>query len=95
MDKTLKWGLCLEQLFNIYINDLFYNLINTHRCDFVDDTTLNACSKSIEELPHDLKYDTLAANIWFENDFMKVNEDKCHFLILGKLNKHIFAKVRG
>ena len=27
-------------LFNIYINDLFYNLINTHTCNF-------ACSKSI------------------------------------------------
>ena len=28
--------------FNIYINNLFYNLINTHTCNFTDDTTLNA-----------------------------------------------------
>ena len=80
-------------LFNIYINDLFYNLMNTHACSFADDTTLNACSKSIEELLHNLEYDTLSAIIWFENNLMKLNEDKCHFLILGKLNEHMFAKV--
>ena len=60
-------------LFNIYINDLFYNLINTHACNIADDTTLNACNKSIEELLHNLEYDTLSAIIWFEK--------KCYFLI--------------
>ena len=58
-------------LFNIYVDDLFYNVINTNSCNFADDTTLNACSKSIEELRHNLEYDKLLAIIWFENNFMK------------------------
>ena len=80
-------------LFNIYINDLFYHISNTHACNFADDTTLNAFSKSLEELLHNLEYDTLSAIIWFENNFMKLNEDKCHFLISGSMNEHLFAKV--
>ena len=31
-------------LFNIYLNDLFYKFLNTHVCNFADDTTLSACS---------------------------------------------------
>ena len=31
--------------------------------------------------------------MWFEINFMKLNEDKCHFLISGNVNEHLFAKV--
>ena len=48
---------------------------------------------SLEELLHNLEYDTLSAIIWFENKFMKLNEDKCHFLITGSRHEHLFAKV--
>ena len=30
-------------LFNIYLNDLFFQLSDNHVCNFADDTTLNAC----------------------------------------------------
>jgi hypothetical protein len=80
-------------MFNIYINDLFYQLSNTHTCNFADDTTLNVFSKSLEELLHNLEYDTLSAIIWFENNFMKLNKDKCHFLVSGNIHEHLFAKV--
>ena len=45
-------------LFNIYINDLFYQFSNSHVCNFADDTTLSAFSKSLEELLRNLEYDT-------------------------------------
>ncbi len=80
-------------LFNIFINDLFYHLSKTHTCNFADDNTLNAFSKSLEDLLHNLEDDTLSAIIWFEENFMKLNEDKCHFLIAGIMNEHLFAKV--
>ena len=54
---------------------------------------MTAFSKSLEELLHNLEYDTLSAIIWFENNFMKLNDDKCHFLISGNMNEHLFAKV--
>ena len=80
-------------LFNIYINDLFYQINKTHACNFADDTTLNSLNKSLEELLYNLEYDTLSAIIWFANNFMKLNKDKCHFLISGNLNEHLFVKV--
>ncbi len=80
-------------LFNIYINDLFFQLSNTHVCNFADDTTLNSFSKNLEELLHNLEYDAHSAIIWFENNFMKLNQDKCHFLVSGNLNEHLFINV--
>ena len=80
-------------LFNIYINDLFYHFINTHTCNFADDTTLSAFSINLENLLYNLEYDTQSAIIWFENNYMKLNHDKCHFLISGNVNEHLWAKV--
>ena len=80
-------------LFNIYINDLFYQLINSHTCNFADDTTLSAFGTNLEDLLYNLEYDTLSAVVWFENNYMKLNQDKCHFLISGNVTEHLWARV--
>ena len=80
-------------LFNLYLNDHFYQLSSTLICNFPDDTTLNAFNKNISELLNDLESDTLSSIIWFENNFMKINSDKCHFLISGSINEHLWVKV--
>ena len=79
-------------LFNIYINDLFYQFTDTHVCNFADDTTLTACSTNLEELLHNLEGDTLSAILWFRNNYMKLNQDKCHFLTCGNI-EHLWVKV--
>ena len=79
-------------LFNIYLNDIFYILVKTHTCNFADDTTLSACDTNIEDLLHNLADDTLSAILWFDANFMKLNEDKCHFLTQGS-TEVLFAKV--
>ena len=80
-------------LFNIYINDLFYQFIGTHACNFADDTTLSAFGLNIEELLHNLEYDVLSANVWFDNNYKKLNQEKCHFLISGNVNEHLWTRV--
>ena len=80
-------------LFNLYINDLFYQITNTLPCNFADDTSLNVFDMSLEKLFFKLEYDTLSVIIWFENNFMKLNEDKCHFLIAANTNEHLWVKV--
>ena len=80
-------------LFNLYINDLFFQITHTHPCNFADDTSLNAFDTSLENLLHDLEYDTLSVIIWFENNFMKLNQDKCHFLIKANTHEHLWLKV--
>ena len=80
-------------LFNIYINDLFFQFANTHVCNFADDTTLSAVGTSLEDLLHNLEYDVQSAITWFDNNYMKLNHDKCHFLVAGNVNEHLWTKV--
>jgi ribonuclease P/MRP protein subunit RPP40 len=70
-------------LFNIFINDIFFQFVNSHVCNFADDTTLTACGMEINDLLSELEDDTLSAIIWFENNYMQLNQSKCHFLTCG------------
>ena len=80
-------------LFNIYINDLFFQFLNTHTCNFADDTTLSAFSKNLEDLLYNLEYDVQSAIIWFDNNYMKLNKGKCHFIVSGNVTEHLWTKV--
>ena len=79
-------------LFNIYLNDLFFQLANTSVCNFADDTTLYACDIELQNVLHDLEDNALTAIIWFENNYMKLNQSKCHFLTNGS-TEHLWVKV--
>ena len=80
-------------LFNIYINDLFFEVENTHVCNFADDTSLSAFGTNIKDVLFDLEYDTQSAIVWFNDNCMKLNQDKYHFLISGNLIEHLWIKV--
>ena len=80
-------------LFNIYINDLFYIFTNTDVCNLADDTTPYACDTNLSNLMHNLESDTTSAIMWFEANYMKLNEDKCHFLFAGNIPEHIYTNI--
>ena len=40
-----------------------------------------------------LEHDSLLAIIWFENNHMKLNEEKCHLIVSGQKYEHIWAKI--
>ena len=40
-----------------------------------------------------LEHDSIEAIIWFENNYMKLNTDKCHLLISGSKTEHIWGNV--
>ena len=77
-------------LFNIYLNDLFYQLIDV--CNFADDTTLYACDMNLDAVIGQLEDNAYTCIIWFENNYMKLNESKCHFLFSGS-TEHLWIKV--
>ena len=79
--------------FNIYINDLFYEFINTSVCNLADDTTPYACDTNLSTLLHNLEYDTKSACAWFDANYMKLNEGKCHFMLAGNTPEVLWAKV--
>ena len=80
-------------LFNIYINDLFYLTELTDVCNYADDTTFHACDSNLDDLIRRLEHDSVLAIEWFESNYMKLNQDKCHFLLSGHKHKVMFAKI--
>ena len=74
----------------------------TDVCNFADDTNFFACDSDLKHLMERLEHDTKLAIEWFENNYMKLNEDKCHLLVAGHdmklygltLEKLEFGKVR-
>ena len=80
-------------LFNTYLNDLFYIAESTNVCNFADETTFYACKKGVNSLSNRLEHDSYLAIEWFENNSMKLNQDKCHLLVSGFKYKNVWAKI--
>ena len=79
-------------LFNIYLNDLFF-FLSCDVCNFADDTTPYVCHKNLEFVLNKLEEQSNIAINWFENNYMKMNSDKCHLLISGNKFEHLWAKI--
>ena len=71
-------------LFNIYINDLLIFIQDSDKCNYADDTTIYTCNKNLDSIVHKLENDSTIALKWFADNFMKLNADKCHLLVLGQ-----------
>ena len=80
-------------LFNIYINDLFFIIEETDVCNYADDTTFYACDKDLKIVVQKLEHDSLLAIEWFENNYMKLNHDKCQLLISGFKYESIWVTI--
>ena len=70
-------------LFNIYLNDIFFFLQDTIICNFSDDTTPFVCDETLESVLDKLEGNSKLAIFYFENNYMKLNTDKCHLLVSG------------
>ena len=77
-------------LFNIYINDLFFLTENTV-CNYADETTFYACDSDFHNLTSRLEHDSILPIERFECNYMKLNQDKFHLLLL----RHNYQSVWG
>ena len=73
-------------LFNIYINDIFYFVDEEKITNYADDTTPYDISDSVEKLLDKLQLDSDILLPWFENNFLKLNPNKCKLLITNHPN---------
>ena len=62
-------------------------------CNFADDTTLNVCNKNLEYILTKLEEHSDIAIKWFENNYMKMNSDKCHLFISSHKFEHLWDKI--
>ena len=79
-------------LFNLYLNYLLYLPDFTEIYNFADDT-FHACDNDLNNLIKRLEHDTFLAIEWFETNNMKLNKDKCHFLVLGHKYENVWVKI--
>ena len=80
-------------LFNIYFNDLFFILEETESINFADDTNLYACDMDLKNFIRKLECDAPIAIEWFECNYMKLNSDKCNFIVAGNKHEHLWVNV--
>ena len=71
-------------LFNIDINDIFFFINESNIANYADDNTLYMSSRCCEEIILKLERDANILIKWFQDNGMKLNEDKCKLLILSK-----------
>ena len=82
-----------KQFSSWHLNDFFYIAESTNVCNFADDTTFYACDRDVSSLVNRLEHDSYLTIEWFENNSMKVNQDKCHLLVSGFKYGNVWAKI--
>ena len=74
-------------LFNIYLNDIFFTLSSVNVCNFADDTNSFVCDLYLEVVIVQLVI------AWFQNNYMKLNADKCHLFVARDKFEHAWVRV--
>ena len=56
-------------------------------CTYADDTTIYECNSDLDTIISRLETDSSILAKWFSENYMKHNEEKCHFMIFGNKSK--------
>ena len=80
-------------LFNIFLNDIFFLVEETEICNYADDTTIYVCGQELEQIVSSLDNDAQRISKWFLDNSMKLNPDKCHYLIFGGKNTDVSVHI--
>ena len=80
-------------LFNINLDDLLFSLKDIGICNFADDTTAYISDESLENVLKSLEKNSVFAIRWFENNYMKLNTDKCRLIVSGYKHEQVWANI--
>ena len=80
-------------LFNINLDDLLFSLKDIGICNFADDTTAYISDESLENVLKSLEKNSMLAIRWFENNYMKLNTDKCRLIVSGYKHEQVWANI--
>ena len=70
-------------IFNIFLNDLFFFLIDANLGNYADDSTLYVYNKSVETVICNLRQEFFVLYNWFYDNYIALNPGKCHFMLFG------------
>ena len=66
---------------------------STEVCNFADGTTFFVCDEDLNSLIKRLEHDSLLSIEWFQNNNVKLNQDKCHLLVSGYNHRNVWAQI--
>ena len=69
-------------LFNVFANDIVLFVRCTNICSYANDTTIFACHLTFETI-RQLEIDGTLVAKWFSDNYLKLNDNKCHLMIFG------------
>ena len=78
-------------LFNIFLADLLFIVNSTDIANYANDNTPYATANDIDSLITSLEEASKSLFIWFDNNLMKSNADKCHLLVSS--NEKVTIKI--
>ena len=81
-------------LFNIYLNDMFFFINEDNITNYADDNTPYTTCSDIKNVLSTLENETSILTQWFNNNFFKMNADKCHLLITNH-DKDVSINIDG
>ena len=82
-------------LFNAFVNDIFLLVRCTNICNYADDTTILACHPTLETIIRQLETDGTLVAEWFSENYLKLNDDKCHLKIFGNKCSKATVTIRS
>ena len=68
---------------------------DTDICNHADDTTIFACGSNLVSILESLERIATLLSLWFENNYMKMNEDKSHLLVFGNKDDEATVNISG
>ena len=84
--RNLSW----DQYCLIFILTVYSIFLSCDICNFSDDTAPYVCDTNLAFVLAKLEKNSSIAMKWFDNNYMKMNSDKCHLLSL-ETNLNIFG----
>ena len=81
-------------LFNKYINNIFLFVNDTNLTNYADDNTTYSANATVDEVIYNLTKDTVTLLTWFQNNYYKMNIDKCHLFITNHQDE-VSANIEG
>ena len=61
--------------------------------NYADDTKIYCSHQELQEVTIRLENDTAKLSTWFAGNFMKLIEEKCHFLVFGEKDTKVSIKA--
>ena len=68
---------------------------DTEICNYADGTTIFAYGSDKYSILKSLEEDTSLLSLWFENNYVKMNEDKSHLLVFGSKGEEVSVSISG